>query len=151
MQVERLLEDQGRAVITGCEYPRPMHRNALRQSDAHMHCWMGSSLFQAIHYNDVIMRAIASQITSLTIVYSIVYSDADQENIKASRHWRGIHRGPLISPHKWPVTRKMFPFDDIIMACRLGVMMIVLSWNLTGFSAALLPSCLSNFRAIGKV
>ena len=30
------------------------------------------------HYNDVIMGAIASQITSLTIVYSIVYSDADQ-------------------------------------------------------------------------
>ena len=27
----------------------------------------------------------------------------------------GIHRGPVISPHKWPVTRKMFPFDDVIM------------------------------------
>ena len=27
----------------------------------------------------------------------------------------GIHRGPVNSPHKWPVTRKMFPFDDIIM------------------------------------
>ena len=24
-------------------------------------------------------------------------------------------RGPVNSPHKWPVTRKMFPFDDIIM------------------------------------
>ena len=30
------------------------------------------------HYNDVTMGAIASQTTSLTIVYSIVYSDADQ-------------------------------------------------------------------------
>ena len=28
---------------------------------------------------------------------------------------RGIHRGPANSPHKWPVTRKMFPFDDNIM------------------------------------
>ena len=28
---------------------------------------------------------------------------------------RGIHRGPVNSPHKWPVTRKMFPFDDAIM------------------------------------
>ena len=27
----------------------------------------------------------------------------------------GIHRGPVNSPHKWPVTRKMFPFDDVIM------------------------------------
>ena len=30
----------------------------------------------------------------------------------------GIHRGPVDSPHKWPVTRKMFPFDDVIMARR---------------------------------
>ena len=28
---------------------------------------------------------------------------------------RGIHRGPVNSPHKWPVTRKMPPFDDVIM------------------------------------
>ena len=39
------------------------------------------------HYGDVIMDAIASQITSLTIVYTVVYSDADQRNIKAPRHW----------------------------------------------------------------
>ena len=32
---------------------------------------------------------------------------------------RGIHRGPGNSPHKWPVTRKMFPFDDVIM-CKIG-------------------------------
>ena len=28
---------------------------------------------------------------------------------------RGIHRGPVNSPHKWPVMRKLFPFDDVIM------------------------------------
>ena len=39
------------------------------------------------HYNDVTMSVIASQITSLTIVYSTVYSGADQRNIKAPRHW----------------------------------------------------------------
>ena len=27
----------------------------------------------------------------------------------------GIHRGPVNSPHKGPVTRKMFPFDDVVM------------------------------------
>ena len=27
--------------------------------------------------------------------------------------------GPVNSPHKWPVTRKMFPFDDVIMFTRL--------------------------------
>ena len=29
----------------------------------------------------------------------------------------GIHRGPVNSPHKRPVTRKMFPFYDVIMDC----------------------------------
>ena len=42
---------------------------------------------RTLHYGDVIMGAMASQITSLTIVYSTVYSDADKENIKALRHW----------------------------------------------------------------
>ena len=70
------------------------------------------------HYNDVIMGAIASQITSLTIVYSTVYSGADQRKHQSSSSiafvW-GIHRWPVQSPHKWPVTRKIFPFDDVIM------------------------------------
>ena len=70
------------------------------------------------HYGDVIMGAIASQITSLTIVYSIVYSDADQRKHQSSAllaFVRGIHRWPVNSPHKWPETLKMFPFDDVIM------------------------------------
>ena len=57
------------------------------------------------------MDVIASQITSLAIVYSMVYSDADQRQIKAPR-------GRVNSPHKWPVMRKMLPFDDVIMIYR---------------------------------
>ena len=71
-----------------------------------------------LYYDDVIMSTIASQITSLTIVCSIVYSDTNQRNHQSSASlafvW-GIHRGPVNSPHKWPVTRKMFPFADVIM------------------------------------
>ena len=71
------------------------------------------------HYDDVIMTVIASQITSLTIVYTTVYSDADQRKHESSASlafvW-GIHRGPVNSPHKGPLTRKMFPFDDVIMS-----------------------------------
>ena len=71
-----------------------------------------------VHYDDVIMTTMAFQITSLTIVYSIVYSDADQRKHQSSASlafvWV-IHRGPVNSPHKWPATRKMFPFDDVIM------------------------------------
>ena len=64
------------------------------------------------------MGAIASQITSLTIVFSTVYSDADQRRLQCSASLafvRGIHRGPVNSPHKWPATRKMLPFDGVIM------------------------------------
>ena len=35
---------------------------------------------------------------------------------------RGIHRWPVNSPHKGPVTRKMFPFDDVIMNKRLPLL-----------------------------
>ena len=76
------------------------------------------SLVQSYNYGDVIMGAIASQIISHTIVYSTVYSDADQREHQSSASLafvRGLHRGPVNSPHKWPVTRKMFPFDDVIM------------------------------------
>ena len=58
---------------------------------------------QTAHYCDVIMGAVASQITGLTIVYSTVYSDADQRKHQSSASlafvW-GIHRGPVNSPHK---------------------------------------------------
>ena len=70
------------------------------------------------HYSDVIMGAIASQIASLMIVYSTVHSDADQRKHQSSASLafvRGIDREPVNSPHKWPVTRKIFPFDDVIM------------------------------------
>ena len=71
-----------------------------------------------MHYTDIIMGAIASQITSLTTVYSTLYTDADQRRHQSSASLaflRGIHPGPVNSPHKWPVMRKMFPFDDVIM------------------------------------
>ena len=64
------------------------------------------------------MGSMASQITSLTIVYYRVYSGADQIKHQSSASLafvRGIHRWPVNSPHKWPVTRKMCPFDDAIM------------------------------------
>ena len=53
----------------------------------------------AAHYTGVIMSLIVSQITSLTTVYSPVCSGTNQMN----------------SPHKGPVTRKVFPFDYAIM------------------------------------
>ena len=91
------------------------------------------------HYNDVIMGAIASQITSLTIVYSTVFSDTDQRKHQSSASLPfllGIHRGPVNSPHKWPVTRKMFPFDDVIMIYTHDLLYFVLLWT---YRAVYLP------------
>ena len=75
-------------------------------------------ILSSFHYDDVTMGAIAPQVTSLVIVYSTVYSDADQRKHQSSASLavvQGIHRRPVNSTHKWPVTRKMFPFDDVIM------------------------------------
>ena len=66
------------------------------------------------HYSDAIMGATASQITSLTIVYSGAGQRKHQSSSSLGFVW-GIHRWPVNSPHKWPVTRKMFPSDDVIM------------------------------------
>ena len=74
--------------------------------------------FDLQHYNNVIMSAMASQITSFTTVYSTVYLGTDQRKHQSSASlafvW-GIHRWPVNSPHKGPVTRKMFPSDDVMM------------------------------------
>ena len=67
-------------------------------------------------YSDVIMKA--SQITSVWVVYSTLCSSADQRKhqTSASLSFVGrIHRWPVNSLHKGPVTRKMLPFDDVIM------------------------------------
>ena len=73
------------------------------------------------------MTMLASQITSLTVVYSIVYSSVNQRKHQSSASLafvREIHRGPVNFPHKWTVTRKMFPFDDVIMTMELRLFCI---------------------------
>ena len=76
------------------------------------HCWFIIKGVPWHHYCDVIMS------TSLTIVYSTVYSGADQTQRQSSASLafvRGIHRWPMNTLHKGQVKRKKFPFDDVIM------------------------------------
>ena len=74
---------------------------------------------QATGYSYItIMNPMASQLTSVPIVFSTVCSGVDQRKHQSSTSLafvRGIHRWPVNSPHKGPVTWKMFPFDDVIM------------------------------------
>ena len=70
------------------------------------------------HYCDVIMGMMASQITSLTIVYSTAHSGTDKRKHQSSASLafvRRTHRWQVNSSHKWPLMRKKFPFDDVIM------------------------------------
>ena len=82
------------------------------------------------------MSVMVSQITTLTIVYPSVYLGIDWRKHQSSASLafvRGIHRWSLNSPHKGPVTRKMFPFDDVhlmMSSCyaSLKFSQIVLTW-----------------------
>ena len=109
--------------------------NALCNTrDSHWNCYIATRVVKNVsirdcryiaveynthcHYNDIIMGAMASQITSLMIVCSTVCSGADQRKHQSSvslAFVREIHRWPVNSPHNGPVTRKMFPFDNVIM------------------------------------
>ena len=69
------------------------------------------------HYSNIIMVLMVSQIIGL----SIVYSGAERmkhQNCASLAFVDGIHRRPVNSPHKEPVTPKIFPIDDIICSHR---------------------------------
>ena len=92
------------------------------------------------------MDTIASQITSLTTVYSTVYSGADQrkhQNSALLAFVRGIHRGPV---HKWPVARKMFSFDDVIMNSRGTIALTTKKCMVTIFPSQVAQKSTWNFR-----
>ena len=106
--------------------------------------WKQGVVMVSTHYSDVMMGAMASQITSLTSAYSTVNSGTDQRKHQSSTSQafvRGIHRSPVNSPHKRPVTRKMFPFDDVIMYTVIMISsgatkaMNVASWEISVFIA----------------
>ena len=68
-------------------------------------------------YSNVVMSAMASQITGVSIVLATLCSGADQRKHQTSASLVFVREftGDVNSPHKGPVTRKMFPFDDVIM------------------------------------
>ena len=82
---------------------------------------MGNAISR--HYNDVIMGTMTSQITGVSIVCLTVCSGEDErkhQSYVSLAYVRGIHQWPVDSLHRGPVTRKMFPFDDVIVKYRRG-------------------------------
>ena len=78
-----------------------------------------------------------SEITGVSIAYLTIGSSADQRKYQcyASLAFvRGIHRWPVDSPYKGPVTRKMFPFDYVIVyesCCTLIQILLSFDWRRT--------------------
>ena len=56
------------------------------------------------HSHDYLLNCILGRISKKT------------SKLRVTGLCAGIHRRPVNSPHKWPVTQKMFPFDDVIMS-----------------------------------
>ena len=102
-----------------------------------------------VHYSDVMMGVIASQITSVVIIYSTVDSGADQRKYQSSASLafvQEIHRRPVNSPHKWSVTPKMFPIDDVIMLCPSAMKELCLTLgNVSRYGASDWNKTLSRF------
>ena len=94
------------------------------------------------HYNDVRMGTIASQITSLTIVYSTVYSDADQRKHQSSASlafvW-GIHRDRWIPRTNGQLRGKCFhlmtsswnEFSLKHLECYISEALLLKEWNMS--------------------
>ena len=99
------------------------------------------------HYNDVIMSAMASQITSPTALYSTVYSrrrSRKTSKLRVTGLCVGKSPGPVNSPHKGPVTRKMFPFDDVIMCFHLMTSSLSCGWPIA--TEFVFGSCILNWK-----
>ena len=125
-----------------------INRNVVWGCYVHYHISRPEQNSRHFHYDDVIMGAMASQITSLTIVYSTVNSGADERKHQSSASlafvW-GSHREPVNSPHKWPVTRKMFPFNDVIVL-QTAFKVPFLGWKSLCFDSNFSDVCSSVFH-----
>ena len=122
--------------VLRCNFPDLIIRSSNRPIISTEH--------QLHHYSDVIMGGMASQIIRLTIVYSTVCSGEDQrkhQNSLSLAFVRGIHQCQANSPHKGPVTRKMFPFNNVIMFYQQEyfIYLFILSSHLLVFNAAAAP------------
>ena len=109
-------------------------------------CPMSAANMPKSHYNNVKMGEMASQITSLAIVNSTFYSGADQKKHRSSASLafvRVIHRWPVNSQHKGPVTRKIFPFGDIIMMQSLIARFMEPEWGPPGADRTQVDSMLA--------
>ena len=85
----------------------------------YMHVWRDLASYQgtSTHYKYVMISAMASQITGVSIVYSTVCSGGDQRKHRSHASLTFVSE-IVNSPHKGSLTPKMFQFDDLITCLR---------------------------------
>ena len=69
------------------------------------------------HVFTKLMSSITSQFTGKSTVCSTICLGEHGGKHQSPRYWpcaSGIHQWPMGSPHKGPVTRKAFPYDDVL-------------------------------------
>ena len=71
---------------------------------------------EASHYNDALMDGVSNHQPHQCLL-SRLFGCRSKKTSKLCVTGLCVYRGPVNSPHKGPVTRKMFPFDDVIMHC----------------------------------
>ena len=82
-----------------------------------------------LHYNDVIMSVFGAsyhQPHGCSLKCAFGRRSTKTQKLRVTGLVREIHRWPVNSRHKGPVTRKMFPFDDVIMG---SVESSMLQWH----------------------
>ena len=123
--------------LLACRHRAPLRHNDLPHQvppyfvTSDRPWWVMKSAKTQSPCNDVIMSAMASQITGVSIVCSTVCSETDQRKQQSSASpvfVRGTHRWPADSPHKGSVTRKIFPFDNVIMFI-FQLLIFMILWN----------------------
>ena len=87
--------------------------NSVQSNLVEWYQWVTGNYQAQHHYGDVIMSAMACQITGLSTVCT--NTDQRKHQLSATGLCEGNSPGPVNSPHKGPVTRKLFPFDGVRM------------------------------------
>ena len=100
--------------------------NVIKSSSA-----MAWIMYRKTHYCDVIMGAMGSQFTSLTIVHSTVYSGVDQRKHQSSASLAFLWEitGDRWIPAQMASNAEMFPFDDVIMYFSMLKISAVRHWT----------------------
>ena len=121
LYIEGLVKDCSNSIDNALELlqccPKPSIYFTCPKFDSEVKCCLRNVLHFG-HYNDVIAGIIASQITSLMIfLLNCLFRRRSKKisKLRVTGLCVGNSPGPVNSQHKWPVMRKMFPFDDVIM------------------------------------